>query len=261
MHQHIITTDASSQGWGAVLDNQSMGGQWTQAEACHHINFLELLATVLALKCFSRHVPKVHVCIRSDNTTTVAYLNLLGRMQSLQCDRLTKEIWLCCMQRALWVSASHVPGKSNVLADKASRQFHDNTEWILCQDLFLSITQLWGKPDVDLFASRLNAQLPCYVSWKPDPGASKSNQEVMNKTAGCIAWLQFLVNCVGDHQPDNGGIYLPTCFSKTDIYKKMRQENEALNQPTISLSHFYSLWDRHFSHVTIPKVHGLLLWC
>ena len=129
-----------------------------------------------------------------------------------------------------------MPGKSNILADKASRQFHDNTEWILRQDLFLSITQLWGKPDVDLFASRLNAQLPCYVSWKPDPGASKSNEQVMNKTAECIAWLQFFVNCVGDHQPDNGGIYLPTCFSKNDIYKKILEENEALNQLTLCLT-------------------------
>ena len=46
----IITTDASTLGWGAVLENQSIGGHWTEAEACHHINYLELLATFLALK-------------------------------------------------------------------------------------------------------------------------------------------------------------------------------------------------------------------
>ena len=168
----IITTDASTLGWGAVLENQSIGGQWTEAEACHHINYLELLATFLALKSFCKNSSKVHVRLRSDNTTTVAYINSMGGMQSLQCDRLTKEIWLWCMQREIWVSASHVPGKSNILADKASRQFHDNTEWMLRPDLFLSIAQLWGTPDIDLFASRLNAQLQCYVSWKPDPGAS-----------------------------------------------------------------------------------------
>ena len=171
----IITTDASTLGWGAVLGHQSIGGQWTKAEACHHINYLELLATFLALKSFCKHVSKVHVRLRSDNTTTVAYLNSMGGMQSLRCDRLTKEIWLWCMQREIWVSASHVPGKSNILADKASRQFHDNTEWMLRQDLFLSITQLWGTPDIDLFASRLNAQLPCYGPWKPDPGASHTD--------------------------------------------------------------------------------------
>ena len=80
-------------------------------------------------------------------------------------------------------------------------------------------------------------------------------RSMMSKTAECIAWLQFFVGCVGDHQPDNGLIHLPSCFSKSDIYKKMQEENAALDQPTVSLSHFYSLWDKHFSHVTIPKVY------
>ena len=83
---------------------------------------------------------------------------------------------------------------------------------------------------------------------------TRGKKSVMSKTAECIAWFQFFVNCVGDHQPDNGGIHLPSCFSKCDIYKKMLEENKALNQPAVSLSHFYSLWDKHFSHVTIPKV-------
>jgi len=74
----IITTDASTLGWGAVLKNQSIGGQWTEAEACHHINYLELLATFLALKRFCKNASKVHVRLRSDNTTTVAYLNSMG---------------------------------------------------------------------------------------------------------------------------------------------------------------------------------------
>ena len=65
---------------------------------------------------------------------------------------------------------------------------------------------------------------------------NKGRKSVLNKTAECIAWLQFFINCVGDHQPDNDGIHLPSC------------------QPTVSLSHFYSLWDKYFSHVTIPKV-------
>ena len=112
----IITTDASTLGWG--LDNQSMGGQWTEAEACHHINYLELLATFLALKRFCKHVTKLHARLRSDNTTSVAYLSSMRGRQSLQCDRLTKEIWLWCMQREIW--ASHVPGISNILADEAS---------------------------------------------------------------------------------------------------------------------------------------------
>ena len=36
----------------------------------------------------------------------------------------------------------------------------------------------------------------------------------------------------------------------------MLKENKALSQPTVSLSHFYGLWERNFPHVTIPKVSG-----
>ena len=74
----IISTDASTLRWGAVLENQFIGGQWTEAEACHHINYLELLETFLALESFCKNVSKVHVRLRSDNTTTVAYLNSMG---------------------------------------------------------------------------------------------------------------------------------------------------------------------------------------
>ena len=43
---------------------------------------------------------------------------------------------------------------------------------MLRPDLFEQMTKIWGKPSIDLFASRLNAQVPCYVSWKPDPEAT-----------------------------------------------------------------------------------------
>ena len=87
---------------------------------------------------------------------------------------------------------------------------------------------------------------------------NKGRKSITSKTADCIAWLQFFVSCVGDHQPDNGGIHLPTCFTKSDIYKKMLEENRALSQPTVSLSHFYGLWERNFLHVTIPKVYAIV---
>ena len=34
------------------------------------------------------------------------------------------------------------------------------------------MTNCLGKPEIDLFASRLNNQLDKYVSWHPDPGAA-----------------------------------------------------------------------------------------
>ncbi|CAB3992942.1 Hypothetical predicted protein [Paramuricea clavata] len=38
-------------------------------------------------------------------------------------------IW--CIQKNIWVSATHIPGVTNVEADKKSRQFDVHTEWAL----------------------------------------------------------------------------------------------------------------------------------
>ena len=77
------------------------------------------------------------------------------------------------MQRHMWLSAARVAGSSNVDADLESRVFNDRTEWMLQKRRFKDITNVFGVQDVDLFASRLNAQLWTFVSWRPDPEASQ----------------------------------------------------------------------------------------
>ena len=47
-------------------------------------------------------------------------------------------------------------------------QLHD---YLLPKQVFKEIVSRFGTPDTDLLASRLNNQLPTYVSWRPDPGA------------------------------------------------------------------------------------------
>ena len=44
-----------------------------------------------------------------------------------------------------------------------------NLEWVLSLPIFQRIVALFDKPDIDLFASRLNAQVETYVSWRPQP--------------------------------------------------------------------------------------------
>ena len=51
-HSTLIFTDASSQGWGAHLENMTVSGNWTDQEKLLHINVLELKAVFLALKAF-----------------------------------------------------------------------------------------------------------------------------------------------------------------------------------------------------------------
>ena len=71
----------------------------------------------------------------------------------------------------MWLSAAHIPGTENVLADKESREKHSDTEWKLHPELFDRMVALWGPVSVDPFASRLNYQLKPFVSWRPDPEA------------------------------------------------------------------------------------------
>ena len=55
------------------------------------------------------------------------------------------------------------------MADKMSRVFYDNTEWMLSHKLFKILCDKFQfSSQVDLFATRLNKQIHKYVSWMPD---------------------------------------------------------------------------------------------
>ena len=57
-------------------------------------------------------------------------------------------------------------------ADEESRKYESRTEWMINKFVFQDITKGLGfKPAIDLFASRINNQLPRFASFRPDPGA------------------------------------------------------------------------------------------
>jgi hypothetical protein len=145
---------------------------------------LELTAVQLALQALFSKVSNTHILIKSDNQTTVVGINKQGSTHSQNCNSATRSIWLWAMSRDIWLSATHCPGVNNVEADRASRLFNDSTEWQLNPKLFTQICHSFGKPSVDLFASRLNFQLKPYCSWQPDPEA----QEIDSFT---IDWSTF----------------------------------------------------------------------
>ena len=80
------------------------------------------------------------------------------------------------------------------------------------------------------------------------------NRHASLKTTNCISWLQFFVKAVGDFQPDQKGIHLPSCYNVGGIYKEMEKEFKARGENVVSLSRFYEIWSSHFSEVKIPKV-------
>ena len=172
-----IYTDASKHlggGWGAS-DNSfgEINGRWDIEEQEMNINCLELKAIQLALKSF---IPLYRTCkhvrVMSDNTTAISYINKKGGTHCMILNDLAVQIWEYCMDKGIHISAAHIPGKHNVLADIASREFRDAAEWKLCPEIFSKLVAKFGRPDIDLFASRLNHQLPTYVSYQPDPDSS-----------------------------------------------------------------------------------------
>ena len=54
---------ASRTGWGAVCQGKSNGGQWSLQETQYHINYIELLAVLLALQMFVRDQREITVLV------------------------------------------------------------------------------------------------------------------------------------------------------------------------------------------------------
>lgn len=180
-----MSTDASSSGWGCSLGQIKTGGNWTQDEAQNHINYLELFAVFLALKTFADPLTGKHVKVMIDNVTALSDINHMGTSKSNIRNALTKSIWLWCCERNIWLTAVHIPGVDNVVADQQSRITNTSTEWSLNQQIFHdAISRLGFTPDIDLFASRINYQIKPYVSFHPDPGAIAVN-------AFHMSWKQF----------------------------------------------------------------------
>jgi hypothetical protein len=172
---YFIHTDASNEGWGASDGiGPDINGRWSLGEQeMMHINALELKAIQLALRSYILLREDIkHVRIKSDNTTAISYINKKGGSHNMVLNDMAVDIWDYCIQKGIHISAAHIPGIHNVLADTASREFDDSAEWAIPQSRFENITRVFGTPDIDLFASRLNHKLAMYASWKPDPDSA-----------------------------------------------------------------------------------------
>lgn len=199
----ILETDASKVGWGAAVmsENSYTQGRWDKFESLLHINILELKAVKYGLLALCNDKSSIHLCVKSDSATAVNYINNMGgSVESLL--KITKEIWIWAATRDIFLSAVHIPGKENIFPDNLSRNFSDSSEWKLHENVFSAISKTFFTPDLDLFATRLNTQLPKFVSWFPDPEAFASD-------AFSICWTD---------------LYLPYIFSPFSVIQRVLQK-------------------------------------
>lgn len=245
-----IFTDASKTGWGAFCNNERVNGGWKENERNFHINYLELLAVFLGLKCFARD-PKYNNCnilLRVDNTTAISYINKMGGIQFPHLTNLTKTIWQWCEKRNIWLFASYINTKDNIEADQESRKINPDIEWNLSDSEYQKVKSFFGEPVIDLFASRTNAKCKLYISWKPDPDAMTVDAFTINwKHIGffyAFPPFSLILKCIQKIIKDEaiGIIIFPYWPSQPwfPLLHKIRQSNILYLTPdsNISLSSF-----------------------
>ena len=130
--QFEIFTDASQIGGGATLYRGGhllfqTGSRWSSLERLKHINYLELQAIQFPLFCFQTDIKGHFQRLYCDNTNVISYINKFGGCGNPPLNYLSRKIWLCCIDNNVYLNAVHIPGTENILAERLSRKFIDNS--------------------------------------------------------------------------------------------------------------------------------------
>jgi len=94
---------------GAACSESCTGGAWSAEEQAMHINILELLAALLAVKTFLKDASEISVLLHMDNATAVAYNSNMGGTVSSQVMELAKELWMWALNKDITLTAQHIP--------------------------------------------------------------------------------------------------------------------------------------------------------
>ena len=81
----------------------------------------------MVLQAFTKDRDSCAIDLFSDNTTAVVCINKMGSAK-VQCNAITRNIWLSCIPRNICVKALHLPGSDNIAADIQSRTTGLETE-------------------------------------------------------------------------------------------------------------------------------------
>ena len=160
-----LATDSSDNGWGMFFNGRMENGRWG-VDARLHINVKEIRTLHIFFKDFFPHLhPRPSSIVwETDNTAALAYIKNQGGTRSLSLLEEASQILLLAHYHGVTLLPIYVPSSENLHADFASR-FLRLPDIHLLPSVFDRLCHLWGRPDIDLFASDASAQLPRFYAW------------------------------------------------------------------------------------------------
>lgn len=130
-------------------------------------NYKELSAIFQALEVSENLLVGSHVQIQSDNSTAVAYLNKQGGTKNQELMNLTFKIFSLAENKFLSLSAVFLTGRENLRWIFSVGKPSIRGDWCLEKAIFQKIIGLWGRPEIDLFATKKKRQVKNFCSLNP----------------------------------------------------------------------------------------------
>ncbi len=109
-----------------------------------------------------------HVLIRSDSRSVVSYINHQGGLVSKRLCTLANDILVWAQNNLRSLKVTHVPGNMKQGADMLSRNNVSSEEWMLHPLTVQRIWEIFGKAQIDLFASKDNSHCPIFFTRSTD---------------------------------------------------------------------------------------------
>ena len=96
----------------------------------------------------------------------------MGISRSMERHHQLPKIWEWEITHKNHLSAACIPGKLNTVPEKKSRSSRVDTERMPhSKFLNLELENVYFKPEIDLFATNINAKFSKYAAFLPDPRA------------------------------------------------------------------------------------------
>jgi len=162
-----LHSDSSQHAWaGLDIETKELVQEFWREKSVLHINVKELEAAINTVMSLAK--PKEKVSLSVDNSVTFAYLKKGGgKIPSL--NQLVRPFLKWCMEKEVTLEVQLIKSAED-LADGPSRWLQDRGDYTLDKRLFQELLfhmKHFINPEIDMFASPGNHQLPKFVARYP----------------------------------------------------------------------------------------------